>query len=659
MPHLFRRGVWTLIGLLSLVLANTTFAVPPSGETLFPSTTRGFVSVPNVVTFAEHWQQTDLARLLNDPQMQPFSDDLRRQLNEKWLKSHERLGLEWSDLEQVVSGELCLGLVHESDTRPAVVLTADVTEHMQQASELLEKIKRNMLAKGATRTEKTTPSDVTIVVYDVPPRGARKETWQGVYFLDSGLLVAADNLAAAIGVEARLKGTMNGSPTGAPLKTNATYQSVFERCRANSGELVPHLVWFTSPVELIESIRAAGIVRPKANGTDYLKVLKNQGFGAIQGVGGFLNMAEGRYGVLHRTAVIAPPPFTLGMRMLSFPTSDNFVPEPWVPADVAGYTTLYWEVKAAFDCFSTVWDEIIGEQGNFEDLLEDIKKDPNGPFNVREELIAHLGTRVTIFADYKLPITTTSERRIVAVETTNPAAMIASLQKAMQNDPKITRKEIGEHVVWVIRAGEETEYEFEFEDPESEDAQPEEEPDADTAQGQDGDVNLLADADAKLPNAAVTVAFGYLLVASDEEMLTKVLEARGPALTLAQDDDFRAVFAELDRVVNSRVCMSGFSRTDAQYRAAYELFRQNKLPEADTLLANLLNAVFQEEQEGVIRKPQFDGSKLPEFDNVRRFLGNSGTRIQNEDNGWFITGFSLAKETPLAEEAGELGRNVR
>ena len=52
---------------------------------------------------------------------------------------------------------------------------------------------------------------------------------------------------------------------------------------------------------------------------------------------------------------------------------------------------------------------------------EGLKEDPNGPqIDLRADLIKHLGRRVSMLTDYQLPITTTSERLLFAIEATNP-----------------------------------------------------------------------------------------------------------------------------------------------------------------------------------------------------------------------------------------------
>ena len=89
-------------------------------------------------------------------------------------------------------------------------------------------------------------------------------------------------------------------------------------------------------------------------------------------------------------------------------------------------------------------------------------------------------------------------------------------------------------------------------------------------------------------------------------------------------------------------CGRFFSLTEEEYRATYELIRQNKLPESESLLARFLNALLGSDEE--TRQQRIDGSKLPDFDVVRRSLGPAGMAVSSEKNGWFLKGFTLTKE---------------
>ena len=86
-----------------------------------------------------------------------------------------------------------------------------------------------------------------------------------------------------------------------------------------------------------------------------------------------------------------------------------------------------------------------------------------------------------------------------------------------------------------------------------------------------------------------------------------------------------------------------FGRTEESYRANYELFKQGKLPAAETLLAGFLSAFLGSEGDSGHRKPEFDGSKLPDFDSIKKYLGPGGLFAQSEDNGWWLVGCLLKK----------------
>ncbi|HEV3025118.1 MAG TPA: hypothetical protein VGX76_21755, partial [Pirellulales bacterium] len=58
-----------------------------------------------------------------------------------------------------------------------------------------------------------------------------------------------------------------------------------------------------------------------------------------------------------------------------------------------------------------------------------------------------------------------------------------------------------------------------------------------------------------------------------------------------------------------------------------------------------------EEKEGVTRKPRLDGSKLPEYKIVERYLGPAGSFATSEKDGWLLVGFTVGDEAQLANEA--------
>jgi hypothetical protein len=613
---------------LGIAFGSALQAAPPS-DSLLPPSTKGYISIPRVQTLVDSFQETQLGRLLDDPVMKPFGDDIRRQIKEKWSQSHSKLGMSLEDLEGIATGELSLAVVAaESGSKASLAVLVDVSGQEEKAQETLDKVYSELQKQGAKRSQKDV-AGVKLTILETPPKGEQKEPNRAVYFLKDGLFGASDQISVASEIAKKLAGGKGDS-----LAKVKAYQAVIERCESDQAvKEEPQVRWFLEPMGFADAMRTWQDHRRKG-GADYLEVVKKQGFGAIKGIGGFVNFSAGSYGVLHRTAAYAPPPYELAMRMMVFPNGGEFTPQDWVTSDLATYASVRCDLLNAFDRFDTLFDEIYGEKGVWVDTLDSVKTDPNGPkIDIREDLVKHLGQRATIVTDYTLPITPTSQRKLVAIEAKNEKALADAVQKSMQGDPRVKERQIGEHTIWELLAEDEPQLELDIEGPGAN----EKKPAAEAGVGPGG-----------TPNSAVTVAKGHLFVSSHISLLEKILEQKEDQPRRDALGDYRLVVAEFGKLGANEICAQGFAKTDEQHMATYELFRAGQLPEADTFFAKFLNLLLGEEKEGVTRKPRLDGSKLPPFEKVRHYLGAAGSFVTSEPNGWYIVGFTLNKQTPLA-----------
>lgn len=614
--------------------ANTAARAVPPSDTVLPVTTTGYVSIPNVETLLDAWRQTQVGRMLDDAMMQPFADDLRRQLKEKWSRSHARLGLSIEDLEKLAGGELALAVIRPADgERAALAVLADVTGKKEQAEATLAKLAANLEKQGAKRSS-ATHHGIKFTIYESPPRRGQTQPLHAAYFIHEGLFVASDQVRTATDIAGRLV-----QPKRETLASVTAYQAVMERCKKGQPRIEPQVRWFIDPLGLAESFRSWQEHRPKGS-TEYVKIAKNQGFGAIRGVGGLANLSTERYDMLHRTYVYAPPPYELAMRMMVFPNGGEFAPQPWAPRNLSSYMSFQCDIVNAFDHVDTLFDEIYGDTGVWQDTLDSIKNDTQ--IDLRRDLIVHLGQRVSVITDYETPITPTSQRRLLAIEAKNSKALAVAIERSMRDDERAQQRKIGDYMVWEILPEEQEIPELDIQDA---DAPAEPRDDAERSAGGPPEVDLT--------RSAVTVAHGYLLVSSHVALLEKVLENIGPGDRLAGDGDFQRVVAEFQQLGAKETSAQGFARSDQQHRVTYELFRQGKLPEADTFLGHFLNFLLGEEKEGLSRKPRLDGSKLPEYQQVQKFLGPAGSFAASEANGWYLVGFLLGSREPIAAKADD------
>jgi hypothetical protein len=642
------RHLIASLGCVWLLACSSAFGARPN-DTLMPKTTQAFVSVPLVPKLLENWHKAPLGRLLDDPAMKPFREDLKSQLQAKGARLRDLLGISLEDLEGLATGELSIGLVRLSDGKPATVSLVDVSGNVPRAQATLARIEAFLVEKrNARRSVKATPV-AQLTVYEIPAKEAGKPATFAVYFLHQGLLGIANEATVAEAILGRVQ-----QPATDSLATVPAYQAVLERARKGTT-FDTHLAWFINPVGMAEAIQA-GLTRPPHATRDTVKMLKDQGFTAIQGVGGVLSFAVADFGSMHRTAIFAPLPYEKAMKMAVFPNGPNgalqpwSAPQRWVPRDISTYTTFQWDLQNAFENVGSLFDALFGEgeDGVWDDVLDSIKTDPDGPqLDLKTELVAHLGQRITILADNELPAKPSSQRRLYAAEVKNPAQAALAVEKAMKNDSTIKKQVFEGHQIYEIVP--------EMDDLPMATVQDSDSPAAEAKVGIKKEIRAAVPREHGggqqqriIPNAAVTVANGHLYMATHIELLKKILSQPQAAQPLGADPAYQQV-NNLIQAIGGQTCEQGFANNADKWLVTYEMFRQNKLPQTDTIIAQILNAFLNDEPEGEMRKPRLDGSKLPDFEVVRKYLGAAGSMTTAEADGWFSVGFTLNK--PLASEA--------
>ena len=389
------------------LLSTQAVAGPPS-DMLLPRTTKGYVSVARPAEFEQRWDKTQIGQMLNDRVMQPFVEDLRKQLQDKYRAVEEKLGITWDDIDGVAAGEMSLSLIEREGEDAVLAITIDVTDHAQQAEGLLAAIEKRFAGRGGRR-ENVNSGDTALRVFTAPG-DAGSPPQKTIYFIKDNVLCGIDDRAEADAMLKRFTGEPNDN-----LRSMPAYTKTMDRCRHEAGRLEPEARWFVEPFGLIFAARTLEKTTRRPNDQDVAKILKENGFDAIQGAGGFLNqLVEGHIEFLNRTSIYAPPVpgkendplrWNLSMRMLQLPNASGFEPQSWVPRMSASYATLQLEISKAFDNVGPLFDDLQEHENAWVNTLEGWKTDPYGPkVDVRNEFIANLGQRITIITDYDSPI---------------------------------------------------------------------------------------------------------------------------------------------------------------------------------------------------------------------------------------------------------------
>ena len=646
----------TLICCGAVLQKQAAQAAAPASESLLPDTTKGYVSVGDPAALDAAFGSSQWGQLAADPTLQPFVEDLRRQMKEKGVERLEKLGLNWDELKGVPGGEISLAAIQPGPGRMAIVVLVDVTGHKPQATALLEKINARLAAQGAERQSRD--SDDPIVAFQLPKQEGESNARQAAYFLHNNLLAAADDPDVLRQILAAQE-----KPRSDSLAKLPAYRQIMQRCAKAAGPTAPHLRWFVEPFGYVEMVRSVSTA-PRRHGIDLYRALKNQGFTAVQGIGGYVNFSSEGCELIHRTMVYAPPlpgherskeKYELAARMLKFPVVSDLEPENWVPQHVATYNSFNLDIQSAFAASETLVDEVMAEKGVFHDTLDSLKNDPQGPkVDVKKDFVDNLGSRITVVTDYQLPIGPKSERLLVAVESKNDKALSEALKKLMQGDA--ARRVFEGHVIWEVVDEDTAVPDLKIEN--SGAVKTADEDDAASAEGNTADgKKTKEDRDRIVPNAAMTVAYGHLFFASHIEFLKQALRQVDKHDGLAQCADFRFVSDRMGQLGAHEISFRLFSRTAEEYRPTYELIRTGRMPQAQTLFAQMLNALLGDGKDGVPRKQKIDGRMLPAFDTISHYFGPAGTYVTSETNGWLIVGCTL--DNRLVPAAGNAEGVVR
>ena len=618
-------------------------------EKLLPITTKGFLSVPDLAALDASFSTIGLGKIMDDPQFQPFVEDFRRQLNERFATTYGRLGFNLDDFRSVVAGEVAIGLVQPDDAtqKYAVIAVADVEGKDEEVAQLKASIRTSMEKRKAERTVEQV-AEIEVTKYEVPIKPGSKKTFQAFIFVHDDQLFATDHAKVLKPLIERLLGKQ--SPSLAEVKA---YRVTIDRCEQEMATFgfEPQIGIFVDPIGYAEVVRDATANTRKRKRTDMTAALKAQGFDAIKGIGGLITLGTEDYEIFGSAYAYAPPipkageeKYKLAARMLAKSVSDPLDVPHWVPTGSSSVARVAWDLKGSFQYIGTMVDEVAGEEGFFEDLLDSLENDPNGPrINIEKDLVAHLGNQVIAFTDATLPVSPTCERMLLAIELTDAEAMEKSIEKALATDPDAAKKIFNGHAIWEIINNDEETPEIQIE-------------------GAGDFANLAYEDDfeddssalqALWTNAAITVLNGYLLVSSHTDLVMELVERAEDDPAMRDDADYQALVKALEGVGGGSDCLRLFSRTAREFRSSYELLRLGKMPESEGLMGRLLNAALAPSDKNAVREQEIDGSKLPEFSVIQQHLGPLGVFCRPEDEGWYLAAIAVTRENADSSLQGQ------
>ncbi|MDA7950466.1 MAG: DUF3352 domain-containing protein [Pirellulaceae bacterium] len=607
-------------------------------ERIFPQTTKALGIIPNLDRFLANLEKTKLGKLATDPKMEPFLVDFKRQLEERLFKNGGSLAISWEDLQAIGGGEVLIGAMHNG-TRPASLLTIEISGKEAAAKALLQKIEARQKADGATVTRGTS-SGVSYTVLTFPVREGFRQKF-AFYGLTDKYLLACDQKTEFTNAIRRLQ---EEGPQSDALILSPKYDSILKRCSQNPA-LAPYnheLSWYIDPFGYAQVARDY-YEGERQRGKDFLKILKEQGFDAIEGVGGKVYFtADNQVDIYHQTFVSISPEKKLAARMLKFPNSNDLTPPAWVPEDSTTYLALSWDISNAFESFGSLYNAIGGEEDLFEDTIESLKNEESTNIDLRNDIIRHLSNEIFSFTELKKPIVPDSESRVVILTLNDPKAAGESFNRIGSREPNFQRRTYKGYTIW------------EGIEEEDDDSMPE--IPVLSIDGPGFEVYHEEEVDEEVVEMAVisyAVVGKHLVVGTTIDGVKQTIDRiENSEKPLAKRTNYQRLHTVLTNLNTGPKSFYFYLNGKTAYHTTYELFRTGKMPEATNLIGQALNAILTEplteaEFESddfnptVTREQEFDARKLPPFAEITQYLGTAGFSITSETDGLYISGALL------------------
>ena len=628
-------------------------AAPKPAYEILPASTQAVVWLPDSEVLTSRWDKTQLSKLADDPKITAFWRDQQGEIEEKLTNAGWRLHIQPRDLSSVVSGQIALAWVERAEVvrKPyALVLIVDVVQNKEKADEFLKKLDNQLKERGSQRSQ-LKHNGIDIAQHTIRPKGGELLPQETFYALVDEQLLASDDLATLQG----LIDASQGKATDKKLNAEPVFVEARQQLQVTKDNQIEY---FVRPLGFARVLRAIS-GRRGGGKTDILGVLQAQGFDTLKAVCGEIKLGQDNYDMVHRGFVLAPGKLKerpAAVQLLDFPNDAKRELPKWISERVSSVFSTTWNAKDAFWKAEPLVDAVAGQPKVFQEIIEGIRVDPTGPqIDIRKDVLPLLTNEIYAVSEAKLPIQEDSKRNLIALRVTDTEKMTKILNKAMSQEVDATQIALdNKHMVWKVqhKPTDEADFGDDFKDFANKSGNAP----AGNAQNQP----LLSD-------WAITVHDGFLLFASHEDIIKEAIDqaSSGKASPLGSQADYQRISSALETEMGkSPICGWRINRSALAYRAQYELFKQGKLQGGKGMFATLLENLVENKSE--IEQPKkavVDGTKLPAFEAVSKYLQPSGTYIRTMENGWSYGSLLLAGNTPVvpppqADSADNAGSNA-
>lgn len=372
--------VFVTLVLFSAVASSIAIAdEAPGFSQRLPDSVAAHVAIPDARVLRERLPNCSWGRLLNDPLVADFRENLVSQLRSS-IDASVQLpdGVSAEELLNLNVGEITLTVLKPVDGNLPVVFSVDASEAEDTISGLVTESVNASVNQGWTRAvvEHADTSITVLTGLAGEGGGELSETVRAVFQRD-GYVVISNSVDALKQILDRWSGTVQGA-----FAANPTLGQVQQVTMKPGRE--PALFWYLDPVGATISILSQGAASNPTAGMA-LSRLPKLGLTSFYGVGGTIDFATGAHDTVTRIAGVVKPPVNAAMALVQFPATD-LAPPAWVPDSVDSCMMLNWDAQTAYAGAEEMADEFLGP-GGLANALEVLSTKTDPPIHIKKDIL--------------------------------------------------------------------------------------------------------------------------------------------------------------------------------------------------------------------------------------------------------------------------------
>jgi hypothetical protein len=507
----------------ALVLSATASSAADraAADRLLPGETSFFVRLSDLSKSKDGFGKSALGQLWNSSEMEPF----RKQIEEKWeeaLKKAAEQEVPIADLLSIPQGELAIGVVHEEDGPVGGVAILDYGDKQSALDKALDALDKALEEKGAVQSSETI-SGAEVTVFTFKDEDDEEVPYKLAYFTKDGTAVFASSTSLIGAVLNRWDGAESDC-----LGEDEIYSYILKKSKHDSVK-APELEFFVSPIDLIQ-----GILESQEELAFQAALVNTQiqrlGFGQLKGIGGTVEGGLEEYDSWSRTIIYAEQPSQGLMNVFQFPAVKPEVPG-WVGAGVATFTTVNWDVQAAWTSIMAAADGFMGKSGATMQRVDALAKNPPN-IHIKKDVFDQLtGTFQMVSHGIEAASEgAPQEKQVFYIGIKDETKLKELMGKISEQAPQVQTREFEGKTI--------------YEGPGGGPVQP-----------------------------GASIAFDSLIISTDVGALESALRREDAEKPLSDDADFKALM----KGVPDAVSFLSFSRLDKTIGPVYEMARKGEL----------------------------------------------------------------------------------